>query len=92
MQSFLQQEWAFVQHSTQGLGKYFHTFETEISKELILALFMGRVEAMSSRKVARLPVKQEGIYILDPTHMAHHNRNALCVVTRHLVAALQGCT
>ena len=38
----------------------------------------------------RLPVKQAGLALTDPTQTAPDNSTASCVITGHLVAALRG--
>ena len=40
--------------------------------------------------VTRLPVKQAGLALADPSHTAPENWTASCVITGHLVAALRG--
>ena len=47
-------------------------------------------EGAPERGVTRLPVKQAGLALPDPTKTAHENWTASCVITGHLVEALRG--
>ena len=44
---------------------------------------------MPEQGITRLPVKQAGLALPDPTQTAHQKRTASCVITGHLVAALR---
>ena len=54
------------------------------------ALFEGLGEGVPERGVTRLPLKQAGLALPDPSQTAPEIRTASCVITRHLVAALRG--
>ena len=53
------------------------------------ALFEELGESVLEREDTRLPVKQAGLVLSDPTQTAPENWMASCVITRHLVAALR---
>ena len=53
------------------------------------ALFEGLREGVPERGVTRLPVKQAGLALPDPSQTAPENCMASCVITGHLVAALR---
>ena len=53
-------------------------------------LFQGLGDGASGRGFNRLPVKQAGIYLLDPTKTAPENWTKSCVITGPLVTALRG--
>ena len=53
------------------------------------ALFEGLREGVPERGVTRLPVKQVGLALPNPSQTAPENWTASCVVTVHLVAALR---
>ena len=90
LQKSLQQEWAFVQRVTPGVGDSFGYVETALKETFVLALFEGLREGVPERGVTRLPVKQVGLDLLGPSQMAPENWTASCVITGHLVAALRG--
>ena len=90
LQKSLQQEWEFVQRVTLGIGDVFGTVEEEIAKAFLLALFEGVGEGAPGRAITRLPVKQAGMALPDPTRTAPENLLASCVITGHLVSALRG--
>ena len=54
------------------------------------ALFQGLGEGAPARGVTRLPVKQAGLALLDPTKTDSENWTTSCVITGHLVVALRG--
>ena len=53
-------------------------------------LFEGVGDGAPGRAITRLPVKQAGMALPDPTRTAPENWQASCVITRHLVSALRG--
>ena len=55
-----------------------------------MALFHGLGERTLGIGVTRIPVKQEGLALPDPTNTAPENWMASCVVTGHLVAVIRG--
>ena len=54
------------------------------------ALFQGLREGVPERGVTRLPAKQAGLALSDPSQTAPENWTASCVITGQLVAALRG--
>ena len=54
------------------------------------ALFEGLREGVPERGVTRLPVKQAGLALPDPSQTAPENWTASCVITGHLVTAFRG--
>ena len=73
LQNSLQQEWAFVQQVTPGIGDAFGPVEEDIAKAFLLALFEGVGNGAPGRAITRLPVKQEGMALRDPTRTAPKN-------------------
>ena len=90
LQRSLQQEWAFVQWVAPGIGDAFGLAEEALRKTFLTVLFRGLVEGAPGRGVTRLPVKQAGMALPDPTLTAPENWTASCVITGHLVAELRG--
>ena len=90
LQNSLQQDWAFVQRVTQGIGDVFGTVEEEIAKAFLPALLEGVGEGAPGRAITCLPGKQAGMALPDPTRTAPDNWQASCVITGHLVSALRG--
>ena len=41
LQKYLQQEWTFVQHATQGLGEYLKLLEKAFQEEFLPDIFQG---------------------------------------------------
>ena len=89
LQKSLQQEWAFVQRVTPGVSDAFGPVEMALKDTFVSELFKGLREGMPERGVTRLPVKQAGLALSNPTQTAPENWTASCVVTGHLVAALR---
>ena len=56
----------------------------------LLSLFERVGDGAPGRALTRLPVKQAGMALLDPTRTAPENWQASCVITGHLVSALRG--
>ena len=90
LQKSFQQEWAFVQRVTPGISNPFGPVEEEIAKAFLPALFKGVGDGASGREITRLPVKQTGMALPDPTQTDPANWQASCVITGHLVSALRG--
>ena len=90
LQKSLQQEWAFVQRVTPGIGDAFGPVEEEIETTFLPALFEGVGDGYPGRAITRLPVKQAGLALPDPTRTAPDNCQVSCVITGHLVSALRG--
>ena len=73
LQKSLQQEWSFVQRVTPGIGNAFGPVEEEIAKAFLPALFEGAGDGAPGREITRLPVKQAGMALPDPTQTAPEN-------------------
>ena len=91
-QKSLQQEWAFVQRVTPGVGAAFAPVEEALREVFLSALFRGLTEGLPTSENTRLPVKHAGLAIPDPVLMAPEKCTASCVITGHLVLALRGQT
>ena len=74
---------------TPDIGDTFGPVETALRKMFILSLFQGVVEGTLGWGFARLPVKQTGLALTDPTKTGPKNWTASCVITGNLVAALR---
>ena len=79
-----------MQRVTPRVDNAFGPVETALKETFVPALFEGMCEGVPEQGVIRLPVKQAGLALPDPTQMAPENCTALCVITGHLVAALRG--
>ena len=90
LQKSLQQEWAFMQRVTPGIGNVFRPVEEEIAKAFLQVLLEGEGDGAPGRDITRLPVKQAGMALPDPILTAPENWQASCVITGHLVSALRG--
>ena len=90
MQKSLQQEWDFVKRVTPGVGDAFGLVEVALKEIFVPALYQGLREGVPERGITRLPIKQAGLALPDPTQTAPENCTASCVITGHLVAALRG--
>ena len=66
LQKSFQQEWAFVQRVTPGVGGAFGPVEEALREIFFLALFKGLMEGVPESENTRLPVKQAGL-ALCPT-------------------------
>ena len=73
LQKSLQQEWAFVQRVTPGIGEEFGPVEEEIAKAFLPELFVGVGDGAPGREITRLPVKQVGTALPDLTPTAPEN-------------------
>ena len=89
LQKSLQQEWAFIQRVTPGIGDAFCPVDKLLRETFFPALFEGLVERSPGRWVARLQVKQEGLALPDLTLTAPENWTVSFVITGHFVAALR---
>ena len=90
LKKYLQQECAFLQRVTPGIGMAFQTVEDELQDTLLPALFQGAMSQILGIEITGLPVKQDGIALPNPTQTAGSNWTVSCVITGHLVAALRG--
>ena len=79
-----------MQRVTPVIGDAFGPVEKALQETFLPALFEELGEGAPERGVTRLPVKQAGLDLPDPTLTAPENRTASCVITGHLVAALRG--
>ena len=86
----LQQEWSFVQWVTLGIGDAFGPVEKSLQETFLQELFEELGEGAPGRGVTRLPVKQAGMDLPDPTLTAPENWTTYCVITGHLVVVLRG--
>ena len=75
---------------TPGIGDIFGMVEKALRETFLPALFRVMGEGAPGRGVTRLPVKQAGLALPDPTLTDPENWTASCVITGHLVAALRG--
>ena len=79
-----------MQPVTPGVGNAFRPVEAALQETFVPALFEVLREGMPERGVTRLPVKQAGLALPDPSQTVPENWTASCVITGHLVAALWG--
>ena len=79
-----------MQRVTPGIGDASGPAEKALRKTFVPVLFEGLGDGVPERGFTRLPVKQVGLALPDPTQTAPENWTAYCVVTGHLVAALRG--
>ena len=56
LQKSLQQEWAFVEHVTLGIGPEFHPVEDELCDAFLPALFKGAISKIPRRAVTGIPL------------------------------------
>ena len=85
----LQQECAFVQQVTTGIGEAFGPVEKALKETLVPEMFEGLGEGAPERGVTRLPVKQVGLALPYPTLIAPEKWTVFCVITGQLIAALR---
>ena len=57
LQKSLQQEWAFVQRVTPGIGMAFQTVKYEMRDTFLLTLFQGAMSHIPRRAITVIPVK-----------------------------------
>ena len=89
LQKSIQQEWVFVHQVTPGIGDDFGLVEKALRETFVPDLFEGLGDGVPERGVTRLPVKQAGLSLPNPTQTAPENWTASCVITGNLVAALR---
>ena len=85
LQNSLQQEWAFLQRVTPGISNAFRPVEEDIAKAFLPALFEGAGDGSPGREITRLPVKQAGMALPDPTQTAPENWQVSCDDTGRLL-------
>ena len=81
LQKSLQQEWAFVQPVTPGIGDAFGPVEEDIATAFLQELFKGVGDGAPGREITRLPMKQAGLALPDLTKTSPDNWQAYCVIT-----------
>ena len=79
-----------MQRATLGIGDAFGPVETPLKETFMPALFEGLGDGVPESRATRLPVKQAGPDLPDPSQTAPDKWTASCVITGHLVAALSG--
>ena len=79
-----------MQRVTPGVGDAFGPVEVALKEIFVPALFQGLQEGVPELGITRLPVKQAGLALPDPSQTAPENWTASCVITGHLFAALRG--
>ena len=67
LQKSLQQEWAFVQQVTLGIGNAFGPVEKVLRETFVPELFEGLGDGVPERGFTRLPVKQARLALPNPT-------------------------
>ena len=97
MQRSLQQEWLFVQRVTDSEGptnNIYHPIEKALEADFIPNLFLMEQENMlpDLRNITKLPVKDCGLALPDPTQTASANNKTSKEATAHLTQALLGNT
>ena len=70
-----------MQQVTPGIGDAFGPVEEDIAKAFLPELFEGVGDGAPGRAITRLPVKQVGMALPDPTWTAPENWHAFCVIT-----------
>ena len=81
LQKSLQQEWAFVQPVTPGIGDACGPVEEDIATAFLQELFKGVGDGAPGREITRLPMKQAGLALPDLTQTSPDNWQASCVIT-----------
>ena len=79
-----------MQRVNLGIGDAFVPVEKSIWETFVPALFEGLGEGVPEQGITRLPVKQAGLALPDPTVMDLENWAVSCVNTGNLVAPLRG--
>ena len=72
-QKSLQQEWAFVQPVTLGIGNAFGPVKKALRETFVPALFEELGGGVPERGFTRLPVKQAGLALPDPSQTSLEN-------------------
>ena len=75
---------------TPGVGDAFGPVQEALEEIFMPALYKGLREGVPERGINRLPVKQAGLALPEPTQTAPENWTASCVIIGYLVAALRG--
>ena len=95
MQRSLQQEWLFIQRVTDSEGpinSLYQPIESALDQKFIPSLFLMEQENQipELRNLTKLPVKDCGIALPDPTQTASANNKTSKQATTHLTQALLG--
>ena len=95
MQRSLQQEWLFIQRVTDSEGlinSLYQPIESALDQKFIPSLFLIEQENLipELRNLTKLPVKDCGIALPDPTQTASANNKTSKQATTHLTQALLG--
>ena len=78
-----------MQQVTPGIGDAYISVEDALRGNFLPALFQVTGEGTPGICVTRLPVKQAGLALPDPTNTAPVNWTASCVITGYLVVLLR---
>ena len=79
-----------MQRVAPGIGNAFGPVEKAIQETIFPVLFDGLREGTPERGVTRLPVKQAGLALPDPTLIAPENWTVSCVITGQLARWIYG--
>ena len=79
-----------MQRVTTGISDAFGLVEKALWETFVPALFEGLGEGTPERAFTRLPLKQAGLALPEPTQTSPENWMVSCVITGHLVAELGG--
>ena len=79
-----------MQRVNPGVEDAFGPVEEALREIFVPALYKSLREGAPKQEITRLPVKQAGLALPNPTQTAPENWTASCVITGHLVAALRG--
>ena len=79
-----------MQQVTPGIGDTLGLVEKALRETSVPALFKGMGEGVPEKGFTRLPVKQAGLALPDPSQTDPENWTASCVITVRLVAELRG--
>ena len=90
LQKSLQQEWAFVQHVTSGIGMAFQPVEDELRYTFFSDLFQKATSQIPRRVITVMPFKQTEMELPNPTQTTGDNLTASFFIIGHLFAALRG--
>ena len=95
MQRSLQQEWLFIQRVTDSIGpinSIYQPIESALDQKFIPSLFLLEQENLipKLRNLTKLPVKDCGLALPDPTQTASANNKTSKQATTHLTQALLG--
>ena len=79
-----------MQRMTPGVGDTFGPVEVARKDIFVPMLYHCLREGVPERGIIRLPLKQAGLTLNEPTMTSPENWTASYVITGHLVAALRG--